>query len=131
MRTNPQVAAAGTVAVVTVNIVLRPLGRAVDRRPESGDETPTVYTFRAVTKDDAEAHVRALLVQALGRTDFQLASVSNNNTAADDDGHVEVRAELAADQRDDKQMESAVSRLSLEPAVTSVRWDVRTPSRKS
>jgi len=124
-----QVAAAGTVAVVTVNIVLRPLGRAVDRRPDSGDETPTVYTFRAVTKDDAEAHVRALLVQALGRTDFQLASVSSTNT--DDDGHVEVRAELAADQRDDKQMESAVSRLSLEPAVTSVRWDVRAPSRKS
>lgn len=124
-----QIAAAGTVAVVTVNIVLRPLGRAVDRRPESGDETPTIYTFRAVTKDDAEAHVRALLVQALGRTDFQLASVSSTNT--DDAGHVEVRAELAADQRDDKQMESAVSRLSLEPAVTSVRWDVRTPSRKS
>jgi putative Mg2+ transporter-C (MgtC) family protein len=36
-----------------------------------------------------------------------------------------VRAELVADNRDDKQMELAVSRLSLEPQVTSVRWDVR------
>src|SRR5947208_15148021 len=44
-----QVAAAGTVAVVAVNVALHPLGRVIDRRPESGDETPTVYTFRAVT----------------------------------------------------------------------------------
>ena len=38
-----------------------------------------------------------------------------------------VRAELAADQRDDPQMESAISRLSLEPSVSSVRWHVDTP----
>ncbi|MFE0026474.1 MgtC/SapB family protein [Amycolatopsis sp. NPDC059021] len=117
------VAAAGTVVVVAVNLALRPLGRAIDRRPESGDETPSVYDFRAVTRDDSEAHVRALLVQALGRTDFRLASVQSSNT--DTEGLVEVRAELSAEQRDDKQMESAVSRLSLEPSVTSVRWEVR------
>jgi len=40
----------------------------------------------------------------------------------DTNGHVEVRAELVGDQRDDRQMESAVSRLSLEPSVTSIRW---------
>ena len=39
----------------------------------------------------------------------------------------EVRAELSADQRNDKQMESAVSRLSLEPSVTSVRWEAELP----
>lgn len=123
-----QVALAGTVVVVVVNVLLRPLGRVIDRRPDAGDETPTVYTFRAVTKDDAEAHVRALLVQALGRTDFRLESVQSSNTPGN--GHVEVRADLAADRRDDKQMETAVSRLSLEPSVTSVRWDVRTPRQE-
>ena len=122
-----EVAAAGTIVVVAVNLALRPLGRVIDRRPEAGDETPTVYTFRAVTKDESEAHVRALLVQALGRTDFRLASVHSSNTP--NEGQVEVSAELTSDQRDDKQMESAVSRLSLEPSVTSVRWNVRTPAR--
>jgi putative Mg2+ transporter-C (MgtC) family protein len=116
-----QIALAGTVVVVAVNLLLRPLGRVVDRRPDTGRETPTSYTFLAVTKDDAEAHVRALLVQALARTDFALRSVTSTN--ADATGQVEVRAELSADQRDDKQMESAVSRLSLEPSVTSVRWE--------
>ncbi|MFB9924235.1 MgtC/SapB family protein [Amycolatopsis halotolerans] len=113
-------AGAGTAVVMAVNIALRPLGRVVDRRPVTGRETPTQYTFLAVTKDDSEAHVRALLVQALARTDFALQSVTSTNT--DTAGQVQVRAELSADQRDDKQMESAVSRLSMEPSVTSVRW---------
>src|SRR5207248_566642 len=60
-----EVAGAGTVAVVAVNVILRPVGRVVDRRPDTGREEPARYAFRAVTKDDQEAHVRALLVQAL------------------------------------------------------------------
>ncbi|WP_020638324.1 hypothetical protein [Amycolatopsis balhimycina] len=40
-----------------------------------------------------------------------------------EDRTVEVRAELIGDQRDDAQMEAAVSRLSLEPSVSSVRWE--------
>ncbi|UMO99948.1 MgtC/SapB family protein [Amycolatopsis sp. EV170708-02-1] len=123
------VALSGTVAVVAVNVALRPLGRAVDRRPDTGTETPTSYTFLAVTKDDAEAHVRALLVQALARTDFALRSITSTNL--DLGGRVEVRAELQADHRDDKQMESAVSRLSLEPSVTSVRWETELSYRDS
>ena len=120
------VAVAGMAVVVAVHLVLRPLGRVVDRRPETGDEMPSTYTFLAVAKDDAEAHVRTLLVQALSRTDFALQSVESTNS--DQSGLVEVRAALSAEQRDDKQMESAVSRLSLEPSVTSVRWRVHTPS---
>jgi putative Mg2+ transporter-C (MgtC) family protein len=117
------IAAAGSAVVLIANVVLRRVGRAVDRRPESGAEHTAYYTFRAVTRDDAEAHIRALLVQSLTRTDFQLLSISSVNTATE--GRVEVRADLVGDARDDKQMESSVSRLSLEPQVTSVRWDVR------
>jgi putative Mg2+ transporter-C (MgtC) family protein len=119
-----EIAAVGTAVVIGANIVLRRMGRAVDRHPQAGEEVTTYYTFLAVARDEAEAHVRALLVQSLTRTDFQLLSVSSMNSAGE--GYVEVRAELVADNRDDKQMELAVSRLSLEPQVTSVRWDVRT-----
>jgi putative Mg2+ transporter-C (MgtC) family protein len=114
------VAFAGTVLVVVVNVALRAAGRVVDRRPDTGDERPTFYTFVAVTRDEQEAHVRALLVQALTRPEFRVRSIASSNTGAN--GHVEVRAELIGDQRDDRQMESAVSRLSLEPSVTSIRW---------
>ncbi|SEO44120.1 MgtC/SapB family protein [Amycolatopsis saalfeldensis] len=120
------IAVAGTVVVVAVNVALRPLGRVVDRRPDTGTETPASYTFLAVTTDEAEAHVRSLLVQALTRTDFALRSVTSVNAGGAGSGRVEVRAEMSADQRDDKQMESAVSRLSMEPSVTSVRWETET-----
>ncbi|WP_433733839.1 MgtC/SapB family protein [Nocardia sp. CA-129566] len=115
-------AAAGTLAVVVVNIALRAAGRAVDRHPDAAAEQRASYVFVAVTTDEQEAHVRALLVQALTRTDFRLISVASANT--DTCGRVEVRAELTGDQRDDRQMESAVSRLSLEPSVTSVGWHI-------
>lgn len=39
---------------------------------------------------------------------------------------VSVVAELIAEQRNDSHLEQAVSRLSLEPAVTAVTWTVRT-----
>ena len=83
--------------VVAVNIVLRPLGRIVDRRPETGGETPSTYTFLAVTRDDAEAHVRTLLVHALSRTDFALRSVESQNVT---DGQVRVQALLSAEERE-------------------------------
>ncbi|AHI00345.1 MgtC/SapB family protein [Kutzneria viridogrisea] len=116
-------AVAGTVVVLLANVALRWVGRMVDRRPDSGEETTTKYTFMAVTKDEAEAHIRALLVQSMSGTGFQLQSVSSRNSSVE--GYVEVRADLLTDQRDDKQMESAVSRLSMEPQVTSVRWNAR------
>lgn len=119
------VAAAGTVVVVAVNVALRFVGRVVDRRPENGGEQPTGYTFVALTRDEHEAHIRALIVQSLTRTDFRLQSIASTNT--DGDGGVEVRAELISDQRDDRRMESAVSRLSMEPSVTSVRWRAQEP----
>ncbi|MER2207467.1 MAG: MgtC/SapB family protein, partial [Rhodococcus sp. (in: high G+C Gram-positive bacteria)] len=45
-----------------------------------------------------------------------------------DSDRVRVVAELAAAERDDGLLESAVSRLSLEPLVTHVRWEVE-PSK--
>ncbi|WP_156365024.1 MgtC/SapB family protein [Sciscionella sp. SE31] len=116
------IAAAGTVVIVATHLLLRPIGHAVDRRPEPRRETPARYTFRAVTNEEAQAHIRTLVVQALATTDFALCSMESETIG--EDGGVEVRASAMAEQRDDKQLESAVSLLSFEPSVTSVRWQV-------
>lgn len=116
------VAAVGAGVVVAVHVILRPVGTFVDRQPDTGTETPTTYTFRALADDSAEAHVRTVLVDALSRTDFALQSVQS--THMPDGGRVEVCATLRAPERDDKGMETAVSRLSFEPSVISVRWQI-------
>ncbi|WP_028924109.1 MgtC/SapB family protein [Pseudonocardia acaciae] len=114
------VAALGAVAVVVANLLLRPLGRRLDRQPAGGDEVCVEYRFEAACEEAAEAHIRALLVQAVTDTAFGLRGIRSYNTATD--GQVTVAAELTADHRDDRRLEQAVSRLSLEPAVTSVTW---------
>jgi putative Mg2+ transporter-C (MgtC) family protein len=116
-------AAVGTAVVIAVNTALRSVGHVVDKAPDTGKEAPSRYEFVAVTRDENEAHVRVMLVQALSRTVFHLQSISSNNV---DDGLVEVRATLAADGRDDRALESAISQLSMEPSVTAVRWNVLT-----
>jgi putative Mg2+ transporter-C (MgtC) family protein len=127
-------AALGTGAIIAANVVLRPLGRRLDRTPSGGDETIRVdYRFEAVCADTAEAHIRALLVQALTTTSsFALRAIRSHNTPTDPHTHlvtgaqVSVVAELSADHRDERQLEQAVNRLSLEPTVTAVSWTVQT-----
>jgi hypothetical protein len=90
-----QIAVLGTTAVIIANVVLRPLGRGIDRQPTGGDEITVGYVFEAVCAEPAEAHIRALLVQAISGSKFQLRGIrSYNNT--DTDHQVSVVAELTA-----------------------------------
>lgn len=116
-------AACGAGVVVLSNVVLRPISRLLDRQPGSASEVETSYEFRAVTRAKSEATVRALIVQALSGDSFRLRGLHSEDVG--DGSHVEVHALLTAiGARDDALLEGAVSRLSLQPGVTSVAWKV-------
>jgi putative Mg2+ transporter-C (MgtC) family protein len=117
-------AVVAAVLVVAVHLTLRPAARRIDRMPASEDsEVETTYEFRAVCHAADEAHIRALLVQALAKEDFVLRAVHSQDLDQGAD-LVEVSAELHLYGRDDVALEQAVSRLSLEPSVSSVSWAV-------
>jgi putative Mg2+ transporter-C (MgtC) family protein len=119
-------AGVATAPILAINVLLRPVGRRIDRQPVDPDtEIETIYRFRATTRDKTEAHIRALLLQSISGHGYQLRALES----ADIDGTdlVEVRAELATLGRDDHQIEEAAGRLGLEPSVTSVRWYVVEP----
>jgi putative Mg2+ transporter-C (MgtC) family protein len=86
--------------------------------------------FRAVTRAADEAHIRTLLVRELTRDDFVLHSVESHDLNSGS-GLVEVTTELQSHGRDDLALEAAVSRLSLEPAVSSVTWTTTEPEPTS
>ena len=114
----------GALLVVAAHALLRPLARRLDRIPATEEsEVETVYTFRAVCRSADEAHIRALVVQALARDEFVLRAVRSQDLEPGSD-LVEVEAELQRFGRDDVALETAVSRLSLEPSVSSVSWNV-------
>jgi putative Mg2+ transporter-C (MgtC) family protein len=89
-------------------------------RPVTGLLAPTsaaglgVFAGRALV---------ALALGALTRDDYVLRAVRSENLDRRG-GLVEVIAELQRYGRDDVALEAAVSRLSLEPGVSSVTWNV-------
>lgn len=110
-------AATGAVIVAAANLVLRPVARRIDRQPVDGTEVETTYQFRAVCRHENEAHVRALMLQAL--SGYRLRALASSDL---DEQRVSVVADLVVDGRPDAALEQAVSRLSLDPGVTAVRW---------
>ena len=121
-------AAIAAAFIVLAHLLLRPVARRLDRLPASTQtEVETVYEFRAVCRATDEAHIRALVVQALTRGEFTLHAVASRDLDAGS-GLVEVTAELHSYGRDDLALETAVSRLSLEPSVSSVTWNIREPA---
>ncbi|MBH1938388.1 MgtC/SapB family protein [Streptomyces sp. AV19] len=116
------IAVLGTVGVVAANVLLRPLARQLDRDLRGGAEVATDYFFEVVCTEPEEAHVRTLVVQSVTRPGFRLRSVTSRDVETA--GKVAVTAELTTERRDDSLLEEAVSRLSLEPAVSAVSWTV-------
>lgn len=114
----------GAVLVVAAHLLLRPVARRIDKMPAGSEtELETLYRFRAICRSADEAHIRALAVQALTRDDFLLRAVRSEDLDGGG-GLVEVTAELQRYGRDDVALEAAVSRLSLEPSVSAVTWNV-------
>jgi putative Mg2+ transporter-C (MgtC) family protein len=116
----PGYALAGAAAIVAVNTAVRGLAQRLDRQPGSGDEVPTPYCVEAVVSARDEAHVRTLLVQSLAGSDSRLHAVAS--TGDGDDGQVLIRAEITSAGADSTPVESAVARISMEPAVVSALW---------
>ncbi|MFI5619382.1 MgtC/SapB family protein [Streptomyces sp. NPDC051567] len=115
-------AACGTAGVVGANLLLRPLGRRLDRAPRGGAEVATDFHFEAVCRQSDEAHIRHRLVDALGRPGYQLRSIRSQE--GPEPGQVTVSALLTAEGHEGRALEEAVTSLSLEPAVSAVSWSV-------
>jgi putative Mg2+ transporter-C (MgtC) family protein len=113
--------------VLLAHLALRPIARRIDRLPASTDtEAETAYDFHAVCRAADEAHIRALIVQELARDNFVLHSLRSQSLGSS--GLIEVTARLRRRGRDDLALEAAVSRLSLEPSVSTITWNACEPA---
>jgi putative Mg2+ transporter-C (MgtC) family protein len=108
--------------IVSVNLLLRPLVRFINRQPETFIETEARYDINAVCRGDSEAHIRALLLQGLSVSGLHLRGLDSSNIEGTD--HVRVVAHATMEGRSDAQLEQIVGRLSLEPTVSAARWNL-------
>lgn len=114
--------ALGTAGILAANVLLRPLARRINRIPVQAPEEVVLYLFECVCRNSDESRIRALLLQDIAPTSlllYALHSEDNERT-----GRVHVRANVKSIGRNDGLLEQIVTRLSLEPGVTTIRWEV-------
>jgi putative Mg2+ transporter-C (MgtC) family protein len=124
----PGAAAITTGMVIAANVLLRPLGRLVDRQPAAASEVEVHYCVKAVCGAQDEHHVRTLLLQAVAREALMLRALRSEDTA--NPPNVNVHADLLTDGRGDRIIEQVCSRLSMEPGVTAVSWEILADDRE-
>ncbi|MER7752299.1 MgtC/SapB family protein [Kitasatospora sp. NPDC097643] len=112
----------GTLAVLTVHLVLRPAGRMLDRAPQAGSDpdSTTRATVHLECERNTETHIRALLLQAL--TASGLAPTGLRARRDDRGEATSLRATVAITGHVAPALEQVVTRLSLEPGVRDLHW---------
>ncbi|NMO01026.1 MgtC/SapB family protein [Gordonia sp. TBRC 11910] len=117
------VSLAGAGTIIAANMILRPMGRLLDRQHrESREDSPAEYIFEVRCPTDAEADIRRLVFDALSRPDLTVQSIAARDLP-DDEG-VRITVTALTDERDDREIEAAIADVIVAPAITEVRWSV-------
>ena len=114
------------IAVLAANIVLRPLAYKLHPVQPTGGDEEVIYAFELVCRAEDEAHIRALLLQALARTPLVLTSLRSEDIEGTP--KLKVSAQIRGLGRQEEPLEGMVARLSLESGVTAVSWTVSAQS---
>jgi putative Mg2+ transporter-C (MgtC) family protein len=88
----------------------------------SGEEQEVTYGFELACRQDDEAHMRALLLQAMSRSSLTLTALRSEDIEGTP--KMKVTAQIKGLGRQDDALEQLVVRLSLEAGVSSVSWTV-------
>lgn len=108
-------------AVLLANVGLRPL--AYRLYPAShGEEMEATYNLELTCRPEDEAHLRALLLQAISPSPLTLTSLRSEDIEATP--KLKVTAQIRGLGRQDSVLEQIVVRLSLESGVSSISWAV-------
>lgn len=121
-------ASIGTLAVLAVNMLFRPLATAINRQPKDDTELEFRYRIELTCRAQDENHLRAQLLDAIDNASLTLQGLWSED---DQDGRTaEVRADLSTVGQQDRLMEQVVRRMSLEPGVTAISWEIRPDDRE-
>jgi putative Mg2+ transporter-C (MgtC) family protein len=111
----------GTIAVIGVHLLGRPVGRLID--PDNAAEEHDYlhpYELQIICKPKSEPRIRALIVQETDSSEVVLSGVDTART--DDVSQTQLTAHLLIDGDAALLLERLVARLSLEPGIHGVRW---------
>ena len=120
---NPLHALILTAIVLGTNIVLRPLAYRLYPAQASSEEQEVTYGFELNCRPEDEAHMRALMLQAMSQSPLTLTALRSEDIEGTN--KMKVTARIRGMGRQDQSLEQLVVRLSLEAGVSSVSWAVQ------
>lgn len=113
-------AAIGTGTVVATHLLLRPLGRLIDRDQYiEEDEPQSPYQVRVICRPKSEKYLRAQIVQNTAGNDLILRGIYTHPADGD---NIALTASMLSDGRAPDRLERLVAELSLQPGVYAVQW---------
>jgi putative Mg2+ transporter-C (MgtC) family protein len=118
----PLHAALATAAVLAVHLGLRPVALWIDKRQQKAVNVETTYRLQVVCSQAQEVVIRSILMRHVNsKESMHLQGIAIRDAEQPD--HTAVVADIYSTIRNDKAMEELVSRINIEPSVTSVRWE--------
>jgi len=114
-------AAIGAIAIVSANVLLRPIVQRINRQPLDQSELSQVYEIAVTCSGQYEETVRANVLAQIRSTTLLLRSLESHDVDAQ---RVQVKAVVAASNRADSKLERIVGRLSLDPTIVAASWQL-------
>jgi putative Mg2+ transporter-C (MgtC) family protein len=113
--------------ILLTNLLLRPFLQKLHGPADhnlAGVETQ--YLLRLECRNSDESHLRALLLHSVPTPKLAMRSLSSEDIAPL--GKLEIRATLLGSGRQDEELEAMIGRLTLEPGVSGVSWELIAPA---
>ncbi|KLO25355.1 membrane protein [Mycolicibacter heraklionensis] len=119
----------GTGAIVGTHLLLRPLGRLIDRDQHvEEDEPQSPYEVQVICRPKSEKYLRAQIVQHTASNDLILRGIHTVRAGED---NIALTASMLSDSRAPDRLERLVAELSLQPGVYAVQWHAEDQSSLS
>jgi putative Mg2+ transporter-C (MgtC) family protein len=112
----------GTLAVLAIHLTLRPVVQRIETQAKAIGDVETIYRLRCICDSEHAAVIRAIFMRHINsQPSMTLHGLLTQET--DQIEKMAVVADVFASLRNDKYLNEMVSRLSIEPSVSSVSWE--------
>jgi putative Mg2+ transporter-C (MgtC) family protein len=112
----------GTLAILGVNVGLRPVAHWLDETRKMAPGVECLYRMRVLCTEREQAIIRTILMRHVNaKPKMVVQGISTQET--DQHERVAIEVDIFAIERNDRAMEELVERLNIEPGVAAVSWE--------
>jgi putative Mg2+ transporter-C (MgtC) family protein len=115
-------AAFGTAAIIATHLALRPIVKMVDAQSKTSQDVDMIYQIKVVCENEQTAAIRTIFLRHVNsQPNMSIHGIATRD--AEKEGTSAVVVDIYSSERQDKYLNEIVTRISIEPSVTSVGWE--------